>query len=273
MTLTVTDSDGGVATDTLVVTVNNAAPVVTAGPDATVNEGSAFASSGSFTDPGSDAWTATVDYGDGTGAQALALNSDKTFALNHTYADNGTYTVTVTVRDDDGGTGSDTATVTVRNVAPVVDAGPDQTVTQGTAITVSGTFTDVGSRDTHTASINWGDGNVEAGTVTESGGNGTVSRSHTYAAAGQYTVTVTVTDDDGGSGTDTLRATVNTATARVCDVNRDGSVNILDINLITAARNQRTTSGDPRDSDGDGVITVLDARKCVLSCDKPNCAQ
>ena len=54
-------------------------------------------SSGSFTDPGADTWTATVDYGDGSGVQALTL-TDKTFNLSHTYADNGSYTVTVTCR-------------------------------------------------------------------------------------------------------------------------------------------------------------------------------
>ena len=49
------------------------------------------------TDPGADTWTGTVDYGDGGGAQPLSLNVDKTFSLNHTYADNGVYTVRVTV--------------------------------------------------------------------------------------------------------------------------------------------------------------------------------
>ena len=55
-------------------------------------------------DPGTDTWTATVDYGDGSGSQALPLTG-KTFELSHVYADNGSYTVTVTVNDDDGGSG------------------------------------------------------------------------------------------------------------------------------------------------------------------------
>ena len=67
-------------------------------PDPTsVNEGATFTSSGSFTDPGADTWTATVDYGDGSGDQPLSLGPDKTFTLSHVYADNGRYTVTVTV--------------------------------------------------------------------------------------------------------------------------------------------------------------------------------
>ena len=64
-----------------------------------LDEGDTFTATGSFTDPGADAWTATVDYGDGTGSQPLALNADKTFALEHTYLDNGDFTVTVRVFD------------------------------------------------------------------------------------------------------------------------------------------------------------------------------
>ncbi|MBF8266567.1 MAG: hypothetical protein HW388_75 [Dehalococcoidia bacterium] len=70
-----------------------------------------------------------MNYGDGSGNQALSLTG-KTFNLSHVYADNGTYTVTVTVTDDDGGSGFDTLTVTVNNVAPVVNAGADQAVNE-----------------------------------------------------------------------------------------------------------------------------------------------
>jgi len=78
-----------------------------------INEGTAILANGLFVDPGADTWTATVDYGDGSGLQPLALNPDKTFALSHVYADGGVFTVTVTVTDDDGGSGSDTTEVTV----------------------------------------------------------------------------------------------------------------------------------------------------------------
>lgn len=90
----------------------NEAPVTDAGPDRIIDEGDTFASAGSFTDPDSSAWTATVDYGDASGEQALTLDPNS-FVLSHTYADDGVFTVTVTVIDDDGGVGVDTATVTV----------------------------------------------------------------------------------------------------------------------------------------------------------------
>jgi len=199
VTVAVTDDDGGSHNDTLLVTVNNVAPVVSAGADQAVDEGSAFAGGGSFTDPGADTWTATVDYGDGSGAQPLTLNPDKTFALGHTYADNGTYTVTVSVTDDDGGSHADTLTVTVANVAPVVSAGVDQSSDEGSTVNFAGGFTDAGSADTHTMLWDFGDGATASGTL---------SPSHAYADNGVYTVTLTVTDDDGGSTSDTLLVTV-----------------------------------------------------------------
>jgi hypothetical protein len=117
----VTDGDG-LGSDTLTITVNNVAPVVTITDAQTeIDEGSTFSGSGSFTDPGADTWTATVDYGDGSGVQSLALEAGKTFTLSHVYADDGVYTVTVTVTDGDG-LGSDTLTITVNNMAPLVTA-------------------------------------------------------------------------------------------------------------------------------------------------------
>ena len=60
---------------------------------------------------------------------------------------------------------------------------------------------------------------------------------------------------------------------QVCDADFDGDVDRVDISMIFAARNQPATGpNDPRDFDGDGVITVLDGRRCVLMCTLPGCA-
>jgi len=95
------------------ISVTNVAPVVTLGDGAAIEAGGTFTGIGWFTDPGADTWSATVDYGAGSGSQALALNADKTFELNHLYAAVGVYLVAVTVADDDAGLHSDTLTVTV----------------------------------------------------------------------------------------------------------------------------------------------------------------
>lgn len=57
-----------------------------------------------------------------------------------------------------------------------------------------------------------------------------------------------------------------------CDVDGNGSVNINDIRLIRSGIGQTPAAGDPRDANGDGVISINDARACALVCTKPQCA-
>jgi hypothetical protein len=134
--------------------------------------------------------------------------------LTHQYLDDkpsstasDVYSVGIVVTDNgktngsaDPTSDSDTTTVTVGNVAPVIVAvnGPAGPQAQGTATTVSATYTDVGTQDTHTCLFSWDD--LTFSTVTGSGG--TCSATHTYATAGVYSVAVTVTDDDTGSDTE-----------------------------------------------------------------------
>jgi DNA/RNA endonuclease G (NUC1) len=114
VTVVVTDTYGAADTASTTVTVMNAAPTVAAFAGGSLLQGEAYAAAGTFADPGADSWTATVDYGDGTGAQPLALDGNG-FALSHTYRLAGTFTVTVRVTDDDGAEGVRTATVTVKS--------------------------------------------------------------------------------------------------------------------------------------------------------------
>jgi hypothetical protein len=63
-----------------------------------------------------------------------------------------------------------------------------------------------------------------------------------------------------------------TSPAQACDVFGRGKVDRWDIQVIAAGLNTRAIAADPRDADGDGEITVLDARQCALKCTSPNCA-
>ena len=60
----------------------------------------------------------------------------------------------------------------------------------------------------------------------------------------------------------------------VCDINDDSFVDISDIRTIILNRNQPATGPeDPMDWDQNGVISITDARGCVLACSLPRCAE
>lgn len=87
-------------------------PVVSIGADDGVGKNALWTRAGSFTDTDSANWTATVDYGDGSGVQSLSLLG-QAFTLSHTYTAAGVYVVTVEVIDDLGSIGRDTLQITV----------------------------------------------------------------------------------------------------------------------------------------------------------------
>jgi hypothetical protein len=236
------DLDGGVASDTFTVTVINAPPVVDAGPDTSIAEGSIFALPAvGFSDQGTaDTHTATIDWGDGAiavgtvnqssfGPPGNAAGQSGTVAGTHIYADNGTYTVTVSVVDDDGGSHADTLDVEVTNVNPTIVPSGGAEVVIFTPLNIDSAFSDPGfdcptcgtalppppvlavllpggdTFEDFTATINWGDGIIEPMFVNETPGSpgvsttGTVIATHYYDWVGTFTVTATVTDDDGGA--------------------------------------------------------------------------
>jgi hypothetical protein len=57
------------------------------------------------------------------------------------------------------------------------------------------------------------------------------------------------------------------------DLDSDGDVDQLDVNLLLASKNKPASGAkDPKDLDKNGVINVLDARKQALLCTRPRCA-
>ena len=194
--VTVEVSDGEFTnTASAPVSVTNVAPKVDAGADKNVDEGDTVQFGGTASDAGTcDTLTYSWDFGDSSPAVTGTLTPA------HSYCDNGIYKVKLTVTDDNGGVTSDTLTVTVDNKAPVANAGPDQTTTEGALIAFSGSITDSGTCDTLTYSWDFGDGSAAV--------TNTLTPTHAYGDNGDYMVTLTVTDDEGGVGTDTLTVKV-----------------------------------------------------------------
>jgi len=214
VTVTVTDKDGGSGWATFTINVANVNPSVTAPAEQSSSEGSSASFNlGSFTDPGANdgPWSVDVNWGDGGSNYTTTKSATGSLgSASHTYADNGTYTVTVTVTDKDGGSGQATFKVTVANVSPTVTAPTDQTADEGASTSLSlGSFSDPGASDGPWAvDVNWGDPSAHA-TFNQSSQGSLGSQSHTYADNGIYTVTVKVTDKDGGSGQATFKVTVS----------------------------------------------------------------
>jgi hypothetical protein len=186
-------------------------------------EGQSFTGTvASFTDSDANAtageYSATVDWGDGSPLDTTATitqNADGSFSVNgtHTYAEEGTYTVKVTITDTDNASN----TATVNSTANVGDAALRATCAAApfSPLAFSGptaNLTDAnpsGSAGDFTANINWGDTFSSAGVVTgPNGGPYTVKGSHTYAASGVYTITTTVKDDGGKTATTSCSVTV-----------------------------------------------------------------
>jgi hypothetical protein len=199
--LEVRDPFGGRATHDVTVTVTNVAPVVDAGADSDIDEGTTFTRTVTVDDPGPDSFTATVDWGDGTTEDLGTVEAS--FDISRAFPDDAAVTVEVCVDDGDD-TGCDQFSLGVDNVAPaIVDdpvlVGGDE----GSALAAAAAFTDPGA-DTWSTALTWGDGNTLLAALVER----SVPITHTYLQDGVYSGEVCVTDDDGGSDCAVLTATI-----------------------------------------------------------------
>src|SRR6266852_2287647 len=202
LTLTVTDNDGGTGAQSKTVTVVNDPPA-SSFTFACSNHTCTFDGSASTDSDGTIAGYAW-NFGDGSAGSAQTAS--------HVYAAPGSYSVTLTVTDNAGGTGVQSKTVSVINTPPSASF-------TFSCANLTCNFDGSGSSDTDgtIASYAWnfGDGTNGSGPAA----------SHTYTASGTYTVTLTVTDNAAAAGTTAHAVTVVQPEVHVGDL--DGSAEIV----------------------------------------------
>ena len=218
--LTMTAPDQG--TDLGAILPDVTPPTVNAGGPYSAAEGGTVSLDGSgSTDkcgPPTLAWT-FGDGGSGVGP-----------APTHSYSEEGVYAATLTATNVTGLSSSTSFNVAVSD-APLTAAG--RTIITAQAFSgVVASFTDAdpaGTLSDYTATINWGDGSTDLGTLAAVGSGFTVSGSHTFAATalGPQTFTTTVCDVGGSCATVTSQALIFTYTTDGAFVVGDSSAGSL----------------------------------------------
>ena len=196
---TVGGTDTGLLIDDVAIghiAVHNADPEASSGGPYVGAEGSAVTLALSATDADDDPITYSWDLGDGT------TGSGATPPASHVYADNGSYAIMLAVSDGRGGVDTARTTATISNVAPAlasftVPTTPLPLTAGGVTLPVSSTYTDPGTADSHTATLDCG-----VGTPVESPApNGKAAGECTFPSPGVYAIQLSVRDNDGGSDT------------------------------------------------------------------------
>jgi len=197
VTLTVTDNGGATsqASTTVTVTTNTQPPVANSGGPytGTVNVAISFNGAASR-DPDGSVVSYLWNFGDGATASGVTAV--------HAYAAAGSYTVRLTVTDNDGLTNSASTTAQVSDGAglqpPVANPGGPYQGTTASPVAFDGSASS--DPDGRIVSYDWtfGDGGTASG----------AKPTHAYSTAGTYAVTLTVTDDAGRRATATTSASI-----------------------------------------------------------------
>jgi hypothetical protein len=189
------------------VLVKNSPPTMTSltVSPSTIAAGEIATVTGVFADLGiKDRHSVMVEWGDGDTTMYPRLDlSVYTFSYTHKYLTGSPYPYTITAWVTDWDTGSVAAsvplTVLSANQAPSNLLLAMSAVAEGGTSTLTASFVDPDPADTHSVTVNWGDGSAIDTLPTLAAGVKTFSPTHTFVATGTYTVTVVLNDSAGHS--------------------------------------------------------------------------
>lgn len=206
VTLKATDASGNWDVDIMQVAVlDHIAPTADAGPDQVVNEGTLVTFDGS--ESSDNVLIIGYEWSFTDGVPVSLRGVDPSYDFNNP----GVFVVTLTVTDSSGNIDTDNMTVEVIDITPpIANAGPDQTVEEGTVVIFNGSA----SLD-NVGIVNW-TWTLRDG-VTLYG----VGPSYLFEDPGVYDVTLNVTDGVGHWHTDSMTVTVLDITPPVADAGPD----------------------------------------------------
>ena len=199
VTLRVEDAAGRYDTDTVDITVTDTeAPFADAGEDISVVVGGTVTLNGTGSSDNVGIVLYTWTFTDVTGQVLIGAEQE------HTFENEGDFTIMLTVVDGEGNSDTDEVVVHVlpENAAPTADAGDVQTVTAGDTVYFDGTgSTDDGGAENLNYTWTF---EYDGETVSVYGSE----PEFTFDIAGEYDVTLVVRDEGGLTSTDTVTITV-----------------------------------------------------------------
>ncbi|NMM47246.1 PKD domain-containing protein [Marinigracilibium pacificum] len=242
--ITVTDNDAASASDDIIVEVRstNKAPVASAGPDQSITLPT---NSITLNGKGSDSDGSIASYTwDKISGPSLNFQNRNSANVTLTNLVAGTYTLRLTVVDDDGAEDSDNVKVEVLpeeiNQPPTVSAGANKTITlPKNNITLNANASD---NDGQIATYLW---RKISGPASDLSGTNSARLEVTNMLEGRYVFRITVTDDDGAGASDDVVVVVNPE-----DVNQTPVANAGPNKSITLPVNSITLNGSGSDPDG-----------------------
>ncbi|HWS87495.1 MAG TPA: RHS repeat-associated core domain-containing protein [Pyrinomonadaceae bacterium] len=206
--LTANDSEFEAADEvTVTVARANQPPTADAGADLTVKLDEPAALEGSFTDDGLPAGAGvSVSWSKLSGPGAVTFADAAAPATAATFGEPGAYVLRLSASDTEFTIHDEVrVTVEVRNAAPSVGAGPDQTVTLPASASLDGTVTDDGLPAGAALSVQWSKVSGP-GAVTFSNPNA-ADTSASFGADGTYVLRLSA-DDSALSGSDDVTVVV-----------------------------------------------------------------
>ncbi len=213
--LKVTDNDKKTAVDTIKVSVSNpnsnGLNATFNTNKTTLNQGTNLLTSVDSISGGTAPYSVNFDWGDGTTADQATLEPGVTTkSASHSYATSGSYTLTSTVTDSNGGSKTNTQLISV--TAPALSAEftlNNTVILEGDTVIASATHISGGS-PAYQVKFEWGDG-ATAEELSVANGGTSQSTNHAYAVAGEYPLTITVTDSNLATKTFTINVRVEVA--------------------------------------------------------------